>query len=184
VGEVGQVGERLAGDDPGHLGLGDAFDVGEGHPDAVPPPIRQIRVPVLAGFAAGSRYSTVSRRWRNTSTRQGVRQALHGIPTFAGVDVQAEDLDTQRAGVVEDEPLGIHPGVVGEHPGEEGRRMVGLEPSRLIGRQRERRRMRLAEAERREGAQHLPDPVGVGHRITPGERGRAPPGLDIELTLR
>ena len=50
--------------------------------------------------------------------------------------------------------------------------MVGLEPRRLVGRQGERRRVRLAEAERRERLEHLPDPVDV----RPGRsRGRAPP---------
>jgi hypothetical protein len=68
-----------------------------------------------------------------------------------GVDVEAEDGDAEVAGVVEDEPLGVHPRVVGEHPGQERRRVVGLEPGRLVGRQRERRGVRLAEAEGGEG---------------------------------
>ena len=65
----------------------------------------------------------------------------------------------QLAGVVEDQPLGVHAGVVGEHPGEERRRVVGLEPGRLVGRQGERRRVGLAEPEGRERLEHLPDPL-------------------------
>jgi hypothetical protein len=34
-----------------------------------------------------------------------------------GVDVEAEDDDAPVAGIVEDEPLGVHPRVVGEDPG-------------------------------------------------------------------
>jgi hypothetical protein len=77
---------------------------------------------------------------------------------------EAEDRDLPgAAGVVEDQPLGVHARVVGEDgPGEEGRRVVGLEPGRLVGGQREGRGVRLAEPEGRERAQHLPDPVGVG----------------------
>ncbi len=178
VGEVGQVGERLAGDDPGDLGVGDPLDVGERHPDPVAPPVRDI---------ARSRYSAIRMRCRNTSTRasrRGQTDTLDGIPALAGVDVQAEDLDAQGAGVVEDEAFGIHAGVVGEHPSEEGRRMMGLEPGRLIGGQRERRCVRFAEAERRERPKHLPDPVGIGCGIAPSERRWPPPRLHVELTLR
>ena len=79
------------------------------------------------------------------------------------------------AGVVEDEPLGIHAGVVGEDAGVEGRRMMGLEPGRLVGRQCECRGMRLAEAEGCEGAQDIPDLLDDPERIAPAQCRRVEP---------
>ncbi len=45
---------------------------------------------------------------------------------------------------------------MGEHPGEEVRRVVRLEPGRLVRRKRERRGVGLAEPERGERLEHLP----------------------------
>ena len=41
--------------------------------------------------------------------------------------------------------------------------------------------MGLAEPERRERLEHLPDPVDVGRRVAPRQRRRTPPGLDLAL---
>ncbi len=95
------------------------------------------------------------------------RDPLDAVDAVGGVDVEAEHRDAEVARVVEDQPLGVHARVVGEHAGEERRRVVGLEPRRLVGGQRERGGVRLAEAERRERAQHLP-------HLLDGRRGRSP----------
>ena len=84
---------------------------------------------------------------------------LDDVALLRGVDVEAEDRDPELPGVVEDQPLGVHARVVGEHAGQEVRRVVRLEPRRLVGRQRERGGVGLAEAERRERLEHLPDPL-------------------------
>ena len=112
---------------------------------------------------------------------------LHPLDPVGGlgpVDVQRQHLDAELAGVVEDQPLRVHAGVVGEHPGEERRRVVGLEPGRLVGRQRERRRVRLAEPERRERLEHRPDLVDGGHVVAAGEGPRPQPHLDLLLAVR
>ena len=69
-----------------------------------------------------------------------LRWGLAGLDPFdavgvtGGVDVEAEDRDAVGAGVVEDEPFGVHAGVVSEDAGEERSRVVGLEPGALVGR--------------------------------------------------
>ncbi len=69
----------------------------------------------------------------------------------------------------------VHAGVVGEHPGEERGRVVPLEPGRLVGGQRERRRVRLAEPEPAERVEHLPGPLHglVAEPVRPGQRHEA-----------
>ena len=163
VPEVRQPGVGPAGDDPGSLGRADALDLGQADPDAVAAPVGQPRV--------------------------GRRLIEHADPLdpvggVGGVDVEREDRDPELAGVVEDQPLGVHTGVVGEHPGQEGRRVVGLEPGRLVGRQCERRRMCLAEAERSERLEHLPHLLDHAKRVAPGQRGRHEPGLHFLLPRR
>ena len=118
--EVGEVGKGLSGHDRGHLGLADPLDLGECRADRVPTGIGQI---AMCGCPVRVHLMLLGRSTTKVS--------------FGGVDVEAEDGDAQIAGVVEDEAFGIHPRVVGEHPGEEGRRVVGLEPGRVEGRQRE-----------------------------------------------
>ena len=90
--------------------------------------------------------------------------ALHDVRRRAGVDVEAEHAHPELAGVVEDQPLGIHAGVVGQHPRQEVGRPVRLEPGRLVGRQRERRRVGLAEAERSRRPPAPARPPGPGRR--------------------
>ena len=87
---------------------------------------------------------------------------LDGVRRTRPVDVEAEDGDAEASRVVEDEPLGVHAGVVGEHTGEECRRVVRLEPCRLVGGQCEGCSVGLAEAEGREGPQHLPHTLDSG----------------------
>ncbi len=175
VPHVGQGDVGPAGDQTLHLGLADALDVREGEPDAVGPPVGQVGV---RGPGPGLLVEDLRRRLVPR------RDLLDAIGVVGGVDVQAEDRDAEVAGVVEDEPFGIHPRVVGEHAGEEGRRVVGLEPRGLVGRQGEGRRVGLAEAERREGLEDGPDPVDVLRGVAARRGRRAPPRLDLDLTLR
>ena len=107
------------------------------------------------------------------------RHPLDDVLLLGGVHVEAEDRDAALAGVLEDQPLGVHAGVVGQHPGQEVRRPVGLEPGRLVGRQRERRGMGLAEAERREGLDHLPDRLDHGQGVSAAEGGGVEPDLGL-----
>ncbi len=109
--------------------------------------------------------------------------ALEPVGAGRDVDVETEHGDAEGTGVVEDEPLGIHPRVMGQHPGEERCGVVRLEPGRLVGRQGEGRRVRLAEAEGGESLEDLPDPVGDLGVVAACQRGRTPPLLDPELPV-
>ena len=111
------------------------------------------------------------------------RDPLDAIGGVGGIDIEAEDRDAEVAGVVEDEPLGIHPWVVGQDPGEERRRVMGLEPRRVIGRQGERRRMRLAETKRCECDQHLPHPFDRREVIAAGPGRGVKPSADVGLSI-
>jgi len=122
---------------------------------------------------------------RETDAVGGVaRRLLDRVGRARAVDVEAEDGDAEVAGVVEDEPLGIHAWVVGEDAGEERRGMVGLEPRGLIGGQCERRGVGLAEAERGEGAQHLPHPLDGDEVVATGEGRGIEPGAHVVLAPR
>ena len=147
VPEVGQRAVRASGHDALDLRRADALDVGEREPDAVRRRVGHARHGVRP---ARSLAEDLRRRLVPG------RDALDAVGALGGVDVEAEDRDAEVAGVVEDEPLGVHARVVGEHAGEERRRVVRLEPRRVVGRQRERRGVGLAEAERGERPQHLP----------------------------
>ncbi len=70
---------------------------------------------------------------------------------------------------------------MGEHPGEKVGRVVGFQPRRLVGGQRERGGVRLAETERGEGFQDPPDPFDqrFGVALTPG--GGEEPALHLGL---
>ncbi len=159
--EVAEVDVRLAGDDPLDLRPADPGDVGERDADAPGRAVRQVRV--------------------ERHVLGPDRHPLHPVGRVRGVDVEREDGDPEGAGVVEDEPLGVHAGVVGEDAGDERRRVVGLEPRRVVGREGECRRVRLAEAEAREGLEDLPDRVDVLRRVAAGGGCRAPPALDLLL---
>ena len=150
--EVAERVERPRRDDACDLGRGDAPDLGQGHADAV-----AASVALLLRLV----------------------EPDHGVGRLAAVDVDAQDGDAEVAGVVEDQALGIHPRVVGQHPGEERRGVVGLEPRRLVGRQGERRRVGLAEPERRERRHHPPDRLDHGECVAPPEGTREEPGLDL-----
>ena len=170
---VPEVGERVVGParhDALHLGLADPLHLRQRQPDAVGPAIGPSVGRGLAGDAAEHRGG-----WLVQETDR-----LDDVLLLRGVDVQAEDRDAALAGVVEDEPLGVHARVVGEHPGQEVRRPVRLEPGRLVGRQRERRRVGLAEAERGERLEDLPDPLDHGQGVAPAQR----PGEEPHLRLR
>ena len=108
--------------------------------------------------------------------------ALEAVLPRRDVDVEPEDRDAEGPSVVEDEPLGVHARVMGEDPREEGGRMVGLEPRRLVRRQGEGGGVRLAEAEGREGLEDVPDPVDVSRVVAPGQGRRSPPLLDLVLS--
>jgi hypothetical protein len=64
---------------------------------------------------------------------------------------------------------------VGEHPGQEVRRVVRLEPGGLVGRQRERRCVRLAEAEGRERLEDVPHLLHCAERIPRSQGAREEP---------
>ena len=108
-----------------------------------------------------------------------LRSTFDDVGLLAGVDVEAEDRDVVLPGVLEDQPLGVHAGVVGEHPGQEVGGPVGLEPGRLVGRQRERRGMGLAEAERRERLEHRPHPLHDRERVAVAQGAREEPELGL-----
>ena len=166
--EVGEGEVRLASYNALDLGLTDAFDVGQGQSDAVSPPIGKVvdNLPL-----------------NGSALTQASANPFHPVALARGVDVQPEDRDTQVACVVQDQPFGVHTRVVGEHAGQEGRRIVSLEPCRLVGGQCERCRMCLAEPEGCERFENLPDPLDRGRIIASGRRCRPPPGFDIQLTL-
>ena len=164
-GPLPEVGERVVGrpgDDAGDLPFAHALDVGEGEADPPPRPVGQVGVLRRAA---------------------GHRGPLDAVLPRARVDVDAEDAHPERAGLLEEQPLGVHARVVGEDTGEEGRRVVRLEPGGLVGRHGEGGGVRLAEAEGGEGGEHRPDAVDVLRRVAAGRRGRPPPLLDASLPL-
>ena len=188
VPEIGERAVRAAGDDTGDRLGRDARDVGQRHPDPPRPAVGKPRArpePGLETARVRQRgcLATTSRWGRGSSDRyEGVAglQPLHAVAAVAGVDVEAEDRDAEPTGLVEEEPLRVHAGVVREHPGEEVRRVVGLEPRRLVRGQRERGRVRLAEAERRERGEDLPQPLDELRGVAVAQRSRyepAPYGL-------
>ena len=81
--------------------------------------------------------------------------------------------------------LGYIPGSWVSSPGEEVGRPVRLEPGRLVGRQRERRGMGLAEPERGERLEDLPELLHHGEGVAaaqgPGEEPE--PGLGHPLDV-
>ena len=126
-----------------------------------------------------------ARRGAEDRRRRLVEEAdlLHRVLRRGGVHVEGQDRDPELAGVIEDQPLRVHPRVVGQDAGEEGRRVVGLEPGGLIGRQREGRGVRLAEPERGERLQHLPHPLDEVEGVALGVRGREEPHPHLLLPL-
>ena len=104
---------------------------------------------------------------------------LHDVVAVAGVDVEAEHGDPALAGFVEDQTFGVHAGIVGEDAGQEVGRPVRLEPGGLVGRQRERGGVGLAEAEAGERGQHRPDPLHHRQRVAAAERPREEPQLRL-----
>ena len=72
------------------------------------------------------------------------------------------------ARVLEDQPPRVHPRLVGEHPGQEVRRVVGLHPRRLVRGDGERGGVGLAEAERGELGDLVPDQLG-GRAVHPAD---------------
>ena len=181
VPEVRQRRVGPAGDDPGDLGVVDALDLGQPDPDAVAPAVGQPQIRwALTGWGLlGSRLLVQDRRrWFVQDPHP-----LDAVGRSRGVDVDGQDGDPELAGIVEDQPLGIHAWVVGEHPGQEGRRMVCLEPGRLVGRQGERRGMGLAEAERPERLEHLPHPFDDPQVVAAGQCGRHEPDPHLRLAL-
>ena len=73
---------------------------------------------------------------------------------------------------------------MGEYAGEKRGRMMGLQPRRLVRRQRKRSRVGLAETKRGEGPQHIPhlfDDVEVIALIT---RGGIKPNTDVVLGVQ
>ena len=132
--EVRQRAEGTTGDDPRDLRVVDAFHIRQRQPDAVALP------------------GCLPRRfgWRSEDGGRGFvvrRKSFDAVGVVADIDVERQHADAELARVIEDQPLGVHAGVMREHTGEKSCRMVGLEPGRLVGGQGERRRMRLAETE-------------------------------------
>ena len=74
--------------------------------------------------------------------------------------------------VLQDQAPRIHAGVVGEQAGDQVRRVVRLQPRALVGRHRERGRVRLAEPEARELRHGVPDLLG-GLAVDPAFGGLA-----------
>ena len=170
---VPEVGERVVGpggDDALDLAGVDPLDLGQRQPDAPRPAVGPAALGRVGprGLAEHDRRRLVERR-----------HPLHDVLLLGGVDVEPEDRDAALAGVLEDQPLGVHAGVVGEDAGQEVGRPVGLEPGRLVGRQRERRGVGLAEAERRERLDHLPDRLDHGQGVPAAEGGREEPELGL-----
>nr|WP_258016942.1 hypothetical protein [Nocardioides marinisabuli] len=149
-------------DDARDLDLADALDLGQRQPDAPRPPVGDVG----AGVGAGG------------------LDPLDDVGPLGGVDVEAEHRHAEAAGVLEDQPLGVHPRVVGQHPGQEVRRPVRLEPGRLVGRQRERGRVGLAEAEGGEGLQDAPHLLDHAERVAATQGAREEPGPGLGHPLR
>lgn len=78
------------------------------------------------------------------------------------VHIQSQHRHPAPPRVREQQPLRVHPGVMGEQPGVEGRRVVRLEPGRLVRRYGEGDRVRLAEAVT---AERLDDLPGAGRHF-------------------
>ena len=168
---VPEVAERVVGpgrDDPVDLGLADALDLREREPDAPPPGPLGLLIGPPRRPGAGPR---------------ALGEHLHGVVPAAAAHVEAEHLDAAAAGVLEDEALGVHAGVVGEHPGQEVRRPVRLEPGRLEGRQREGGGMGLAEPEGGEGLQHRPDLLHHVHGVAAPQGAGEEPHLGLGHAL-
>ena len=141
-GPVPQVGERavrLPRDDPLHLGGADPLDVGQREPDAVTARVGHAGVEAQPG-ARQRLEAAAAGPVAVTGAGAAAGHLLDPVGGAGGVDVEAEHRDAERAGVVEDQPLGVHAGVVGEDAGEERRRVVRLEPGRLVGRYARTRR--------------------------------------------
>ncbi len=171
--EIRQRPVGSARHDPGDLGVGDALDIRQAQPDAIAACIgpRLRRRP---------RRAVQDARWWLIEHTDSL-DAVFGVGT---VDVEPEHRDTELPGVVEDQPLRVHAGVMGEHTGQERSGMVRLEPRRLIGRHGERCRVRLAESERGEGLEHLPYPFDGVDVVAPPQRCRHEPRLHLRLPLR
>jgi hypothetical protein len=90
-----------------------------------------------------------------------VADRLDRVRLLAAVHVQREDRDSALSRVLKDQAARVHAGLVGQDAGQEVRRVVRLEPRRLIGRHREGGGVRLAEPERGERGQLSPDRVRV-----------------------
>ncbi len=160
--EVAHVAERCVGpraQDRPDLGVRDPVHVLQRQPDAV-------------------RGTSVARRGRR-------RGRFDDVVGLAGVDVEREDRDAVLAGVLEDQAARVHAGLVRQHAGQKVRRIVGLEPGRLIRRHREGCRVGLAEPEGGERPHLLPDPLGgrvVQPQVLLGATQEPPPDLlDLEV---
>ena len=134
--EVQQRGVGLSGHDPCGLGRADAMDVGQRETDTE-----------YTGYARCSRCHRCLRSTRHQFDTVGDRRPVH---------IQRQHRNPAPPRVRQQQPLRIHPRVVGEQPRVEGRGVVHLEPGRLVRRHGEGDRVRLAEAVRAEGLDDLP----------------------------
>src|SRR5439155_24848819 len=63
------------------------------------------------------------------TTRHGfVIYHLDDVVGFGEVDVELKELDAMLSRVFDDQPPGVHPRLVGQHPGQELRRVMRFQP--------------------------------------------------------
>jgi len=166
---IPEIGQRLvggAGLDPHDVVLGNPFDIGQREPYAPPRAVRQTGGD-FGGYVVG--------HWHG----------LYPIGAGGGVYVHPQHGDVHPPGLLHQQPLGIHARVVGEYPGQEMRRIMPLQPRRLISGQGKGGSMRLTEAEGRERLQHLPDAVGGAGVVSalPSQRNEPLLGLGLALQI-
>ena len=115
-----------------------------------------------------------------------LRSTRHQFDTVGDrrpVHIQRQHRHPTPPRIRQQQPLRIHPGVVGEQPRVEGRGVVHLEPGRLVRRHGEGDRVRLAEAVRAEGLDDLPGTRDHFWLVAPLSRQLREPDADLTLQL-
>jgi hypothetical protein len=161
--EVPDVSEglvRASLEDAADLGVTNAMDVLQSQPDSVhgcwPRGERFLsRVDEVAQLGCAIR---AAREGPDLSS--GLYQLDH-VLGLREIHIQWEDGNPVEAGVLEDQSPRIHPWFVRQHSRQEVRRVVCLQVRGLVRGDGERCRVRLAEPERGEREELLPDPFGL-----------------------
>ncbi len=134
-----------------------------------------------------------ARRYASANDEKGRRRinactssSLMPATSVSGIRIEfdPEHVDAVDPSVVEQQPLWIHARIVGEDSGVERRWMVRFQPGGLVGGQRERRGVGLAESEGCEGTQDLPDPIHGRDVVPLVDRGGIEPRPDVVLPFR